>query len=100
WFVRGSDNAMTQFSAFATTRWLSGPERLVRYNAPAHSEILGADALGFSSAVGMTELCERGRGARAGGQMARGGGGLGGRSGGGGGAGGVGRGGGGGGGGV
>ncbi len=33
WFARGSDNAMTPFSAFATTRWLYGPERLVRYNS-------------------------------------------------------------------
>ena len=30
WFVRGSDNSMTPFSAFATTRWEYGPESLVR----------------------------------------------------------------------
>ncbi len=28
WFVRGSDNSMTPFSAFATTHWQYGPESL------------------------------------------------------------------------
>ncbi|VFS61068.1 Acriflavine resistance protein B [Kluyvera cryocrescens] len=41
WFVRGSDNSMTPFSAFATTRWEYGPESLVRYNGAAAYEIQG-----------------------------------------------------------
>ncbi len=55
WFVRGSDNAMTPFSAFATTRWLYGPERLVRYNGSAAYEIQGENATGFSSGDAMTK---------------------------------------------
>ncbi|WP_195914358.1 efflux RND transporter permease subunit, partial [Klebsiella pneumoniae] len=39
WFVRGSDNSMTPFSAFATTHWQYGPESLVRYNGSAAFEI-------------------------------------------------------------
>ncbi|MCS6036670.1 efflux RND transporter permease subunit [Klebsiella pneumoniae subsp. pneumoniae] len=42
WFVRGSDNSMTPFSAFATTHWQYGPESLVcRYNGSAAFEIQG-----------------------------------------------------------
>ncbi|STW66531.1 RND efflux system, inner membrane transporter CmeB [Klebsiella michiganensis] len=41
WFVRGSDDSMTPFSAFATTRWQYGPESLVRYNGSAAFEIQG-----------------------------------------------------------
>lgn len=58
WFVRGSDNAMTPFSAFATTRWLYGPERLVRYNGSAAYEIQGENATGFSSGDAMTKMEE------------------------------------------
>ncbi len=39
WFVRGSDNSMTPFSAFATTHWQYGPESSVRYNGSAAFEI-------------------------------------------------------------
>ncbi|GHK55609.1 hypothetical protein KPZU09_53450 [Klebsiella pneumoniae] len=39
WFVRGSDNSMTPFSAFATTHWQYGPESPVRYNGSAAFEI-------------------------------------------------------------
>lgn len=53
--MRGSDNAMTPFSAFATTRWLYGPERLVRYNGSAAYEIQGENATGFSSGDAMTK---------------------------------------------
>ncbi len=47
WFVRGSDNSMTPFSAFATTHWQYGPESLVRYNGSAAFEIQGENAAGF-----------------------------------------------------
>ncbi len=46
WFVRGSDNSMTPFSAFATTHWQYGPESLVRYNGSAAFEIQGENAAG------------------------------------------------------
>ena len=56
WFVRGSDNSMTPFSAFATTRWEYGPESLVRYNGSAAYEIQGENADGFSSGVAMAKM--------------------------------------------
>lgn len=34
WFVRGSDNSMTPFSAFATTHWQYGPESWCATTAP------------------------------------------------------------------
>ncbi|HGK7506750.1 efflux RND transporter permease subunit [Kluyvera cryocrescens] len=56
WFVRGSDNSMTPFSAFATTRWEYGPESLVRYNGAAAYEIQGENATGASSGTAMTTM--------------------------------------------
>ncbi|WP_342322361.1 efflux RND transporter permease subunit [Kosakonia sp. BYX6] len=56
WYVRGSDDSMTPFSAFATTRWEYGPESLVRYNGSAAYEIQGENASGFSSGAAMTEM--------------------------------------------
>ena len=56
WFVRGSDNSMTPFSAFATTRWEYGPESLVRYNGAAAYEIQGENTTGASSGTAMTTM--------------------------------------------
>lgn len=56
WFVRGSDDSMTPFSAFATTRWEYGPESLVRYNGSAAYEIQGENADGFSSGLAMAKM--------------------------------------------
>ncbi|WP_172728882.1 efflux RND transporter permease subunit [Kluyvera cryocrescens] len=56
WFVRGSDNSMTPFSTFATTRWEYGPESLVRYNGAAAYEIQGENATGASSGTAMTTM--------------------------------------------
>lgn len=56
WFVRGSDNSMTPFTAFATTHWEYGPESLVRYNGSAAFEIQGENAAGFSSGAAMDKM--------------------------------------------
>jgi multidrug efflux pump len=56
WYVRGSDSAMTPFSAFATTRWEYGPESLVRYNGSAAYEIQGENASGASSGTAMSKM--------------------------------------------
>lgn len=56
WFVRGSNDSMTPFSAFATTRWQYGPESLVRYNGSAAYEIQGENASGFSSGTAMDKM--------------------------------------------
>jgi multidrug efflux pump len=56
WFVRGSDDSMTPFSAFATTRWEYGPESLVRYNGAAAYEIQGENSTSASSGTAMTTM--------------------------------------------
>ncbi|MFN1129969.1 efflux RND transporter permease subunit [Lelliottia nimipressuralis] len=56
WYVRGSDDSMTPFAAFATTRWEYGPESLVRYNGSAAYEIQGENASGSSSGSAMTTM--------------------------------------------
>ena len=56
WFIRGGDNSMTPFSAFATTRWEYGPETLVRYNGSVAYEIQGENATGASSGTAMTAM--------------------------------------------
>ncbi len=56
WFVRGSSDAMTSFSAFATTRWIYGPETLSRYNGQTSYEIQGQAASGSSSGTAMDQM--------------------------------------------
>jgi len=53
WRVKNSAGTMTPFSAFASTRWIYGPESLSRYNGLASYEIQGAAAKGVSSGVAM-----------------------------------------------
>ena len=56
WFVRGGNGTMTPFSAFATTRWLNGPETLSRFNGLASYTIQGSAAPGVSSGAAMDEI--------------------------------------------
>ncbi|MEQ9886533.1 efflux RND transporter permease subunit [Pectobacterium zantedeschiae] len=56
WHVRGSGDAMTPFSAFASTRWTFGPESLSRYNGLASYEIQGSGVSGVSSGKAMDEM--------------------------------------------
>ncbi|WP_431478724.1 multidrug efflux RND transporter permease subunit [Massilia eburnea] len=56
WSVRGSGNAMTPLSAFATTRWDSGPTQLRRFNGLPAVHISGAGAPGASSGDLMARL--------------------------------------------
>ncbi|HWI83036.1 efflux RND transporter permease subunit [Ramlibacter sp.] len=55
-------NAMSQqgklvpFSAFATTRWITGPMQTVRYNGYPAMRISGAAAPGYSSGAAMAEM--------------------------------------------
>ena len=58
WFVRGSDDSMTPFSAFASSRWINGPENLSRYNGLAAYEIQGQGASGVSSGTAMDEMAK------------------------------------------
>ena len=55
WFVRGSDNSMTPFTAFATTHWEYGPES--RYATTARPPLRsGENAAGFSSGAAMDKM--------------------------------------------
>jgi multidrug efflux pump len=56
WYVRGGSGAMTPFSAFATTRWIYGPETLSRFNGLPSYTIQGAAAPGVSSGTAMDEI--------------------------------------------
>ncbi|WP_246624544.1 efflux RND transporter permease subunit [Oceanobacter mangrovi] len=55
WYVRGSNDEMTPFSAFASSHWTSGPQTLSRYNGLASYEIQGAGN-GVSSGAAMDEM--------------------------------------------
>ena len=56
WYVRGSNGTMTPFSAFATTRWINGPETLSRFNGLPSYTIQGSAAAGVSSGTAMNEI--------------------------------------------
>ncbi|CAI0954831.1 efflux RND transporter permease subunit [Serratia proteamaculans] len=60
WFVRGTSSttttSMTPFSAFASSRWIYGPENLSRYNGLSSFEITGEGAPGTSSGTAMDEM--------------------------------------------
>jgi multidrug efflux pump len=56
WYVRGSSGTMAPFSAFATSRWTSGPAQLGRYNGQPALEIQGQSAPGQSSGAAMREM--------------------------------------------
>ncbi|TYL47014.1 efflux RND transporter permease subunit [Marinomonas sp. IMCC 4694] len=56
WYVRGSDNTMTPFSAFAKSEWTYGPKSLNRFNGLASYQIQGSGASGVSSGAAMDEL--------------------------------------------
>jgi multidrug efflux pump len=56
WYVRGNDNTMTPFSAFAKSEWTYGPKSLSRFNGLASYEIQGSGAAGVSSGAAMDEL--------------------------------------------
>jgi multidrug efflux pump len=49
---------MTPFSAFASTRWVKGPQTLSRYNGSASYEIQGEGAPGVSSGTAMQAMQE------------------------------------------
>ena len=58
WFVRSASGVMTPFSAFATTRWVKGPQSLERFNGSPAYEIQGEAAPGVSSGAAMQAMEE------------------------------------------
>jgi len=53
WYVRNSTNDMVPFSAFSSTRWVSGSPLLERYNGISSVEIVGEAAKGTSTGEAM-----------------------------------------------
>ncbi|MBU9866056.1 multidrug efflux RND transporter permease AcrD [Rahnella aceris] len=56
WYVRNSAGTMVPFSAFATSKWLTGSPRLERYNGYSALEIVGEPATGISSGTAMDDM--------------------------------------------
>jgi len=56
WFVRGANGVMTPFSAFATSRWETGPNTVGRFNGRSSYEIQGEAGPGVSSGEAMKEM--------------------------------------------
>ncbi|AFJ46191.1 multidrug efflux RND transporter permease AcrD [Shimwellia blattae] len=54
WYVRNNSGGMVPFSAFASSRWVTGSPRLERYNGYAALEIVGEAAPGVSTGTAMT----------------------------------------------
>lgn len=56
WFVKNTDNKMTPFSSFATTRWSFGSDNLTRFNGVSSYEIQGSAQQGYSSGDAMDAI--------------------------------------------
>lgn len=57
-YVRGNNGQMVPFSAFSTSRWITGSPRLERYNGVPSMEILGEAAPGKSTGEAMKMMEE------------------------------------------
>ena len=60
-YVRGNSGAMVPFSAFSTTRWITAPTRLERFNGASAVEIVGMPAPGHSTGQAMARMEELAR---------------------------------------
>jgi multidrug efflux pump len=56
WYVRNSSGQMVPFTAFATSDWTYGPQRLERYNGVSSMNIQGAAAPGNSTGAAMAAM--------------------------------------------
>jgi len=57
-YVRGSNDQMVPFNAFASTRWRTAPAQLTRYNGQPSMELLGTPAPGESSGAALKAMEE------------------------------------------
>src|SRR5690606_10677599 len=56
WYVRNSQGEMAPFSAFSSSRWISAPPRLERFNGAPSFNIQGQGAPGVSSGTAMDRM--------------------------------------------
>jgi multidrug efflux pump len=55
-YARSSDGKMVPFSSFMTSKWITGPVQLIRYNGYPAMKISGAPAPGHSTGEAMKEM--------------------------------------------
>lgn len=55
-YARNAQGAMVPFSSFVSSRWITGPVQLIRYNGYPAMKISGAAAAGFSTGDAMDEM--------------------------------------------
>lgn len=55
-YARNAQGAMVPFSSFVSSRWITGPVQLIRYNGYPAMKISGAAAPGFSTGEAMDEM--------------------------------------------
>ncbi|MGV8898532.1 MAG: efflux RND transporter permease subunit [Burkholderiaceae bacterium] len=55
-YARNAQGAMVPFSSFVSSRWITGPVQLIRYNGYPAMKISGAAAPGFSTGDAMDEM--------------------------------------------
>lgn len=55
-YARSATGAMVPFSSFTTSKWISGPVQLIRYNGYPAMKISGGVKPGFSTGDGMKEM--------------------------------------------
>ena len=55
-YARNAQGAMVPFSSFVSSRWITGPVQLIRYNGYPAMKISGAAATGFSTGDAMDEM--------------------------------------------
>ncbi|MFC0444898.1 efflux RND transporter permease subunit [Pseudidiomarina halophila] len=56
WYVRNDEGEMVPFSAFASSSWTFGPQRLERYNGVPAMNIQGQAAEGYASGAAMMTM--------------------------------------------
>ncbi|GGI20304.1 hypothetical protein GCM10008066_23360 [Oxalicibacterium faecigallinarum] len=55
-YARSSSGNMVPFSSFVTSKWITGPVQLIRYNGYPAMKISGATKPGYSTGDAMTEM--------------------------------------------
>src|SRR5690606_25770483 len=55
-YARSSDGTMVPFSSFMTSKWITGPVQLIRYNGYPAMKISGGPAPGYSTGDAMNEM--------------------------------------------
>ncbi|HTH45211.1 MAG TPA: efflux RND transporter permease subunit, partial [Oxalicibacterium sp.] len=55
-YARGTDGTMVPFSSFMTSKWITGPVQLIRYNGYPAMKISGGAAPGRSTGEAMAEM--------------------------------------------